>query len=118
MSSSSITKIRPYLYLSSYLSITDEKKVKELGITHIVDATNNPESKRYAHIEYFLVKLEDNENSELRQYFEAAVEFIRGAKEKVRRRLWLTHSLVRNNPCLLCRRGLSVCNDSTSLFDD
>ena len=82
MSSSSISQIRPYLYLSGYLSLT-EQKLKQLGITHAVDATNMPKSMRVNGIEYFTIEVDDSEKSDLRQYFEQASDFIKSGKESV-----------------------------------
>ena len=62
-----------------------ETKLWKLGITHAVDATNMSVGMRVKGIEYFIIEVEDNEKSDLKQYFEKAFEFIKAAKESVRR---------------------------------
>lgn len=77
-----INEIRPYLYICGYGAV-NEQKLKELGITHIVDCTNIPSRRRIPGIEYFHVCVEDSEAANIAQYFEAATTFMKKAKDKV-----------------------------------
>ncbi|KAE9551531.1 hypothetical protein FO519_005261, partial [Halicephalobus sp. NKZ332] len=61
----SICEIRPYLFIAGYGAIS-AKKVKELGITHAVDATNIINSQRVQDVEYTEVKVDDNEMTNLK----------------------------------------------------
>ncbi|CAD5230073.1 unnamed protein product [Bursaphelenchus okinawaensis] len=77
----SICEIRPHLFIAGYGAIT-EKKLKDHGITHVVDCTNIPKSKCYEGIEYFDVPVDDSEMGRLNKYFESSAEFIEQAKSK------------------------------------
>uniref|UniRef100_A0AC35FU33 Uncharacterized protein n=1 Tax=Panagrolaimus sp. PS1159 TaxID=55785 RepID=A0AC35FU33_9BILA len=76
----SICEIRPYLFIAGYGALTHQK-VKELGITHAVDATNILKTQRTPDVEYFEVKIDDNEGSDIKKYFNESASFIRKAKE-------------------------------------
>lgn len=36
-----VEQVRPFLYIASYNAISEEKMV-EMGVTHLIDATNIP----------------------------------------------------------------------------
>uniref|UniRef100_A0A914PBD8 Protein-serine/threonine phosphatase n=1 Tax=Panagrolaimus davidi TaxID=227884 RepID=A0A914PBD8_9BILA len=78
----SICEIRPYLFIAGYGALTHQK-VKELGITHAVDATNISKTQRTPDVEYLEVKIDDNEGSDIKKYFNESASFIRKAKESL-----------------------------------
>lgn len=79
----SICEIRPYLYIAGYGALS-HKKIKDLGITHAVDATNISKTQRTPDVEYFEVKIDDSEISDIKKYFVDAAAFIQKAKDSVR----------------------------------
>jgi hypothetical protein len=50
-----ISEITPYMYLSGYGCIT-EQKLKQIGITCVIDATNMPRARGREHVEYVKVR--------------------------------------------------------------
>uniref|UniRef100_A0A0R3RSS9 Dual specificity protein phosphatase 14 n=1 Tax=Elaeophora elaphi TaxID=1147741 RepID=A0A0R3RSS9_9BILA len=76
-----ISEVRPYLYLSGFGCIT-EKKLRELGITHIIDATNLPNNPRYEGIECLDIMVDDSLIANLTPHFGNAAQFIWDAQKK------------------------------------
>uniref|UniRef100_A0AC34FV97 Protein-tyrosine-phosphatase n=1 Tax=Panagrolaimus sp. ES5 TaxID=591445 RepID=A0AC34FV97_9BILA len=76
----SICEIRPYLFIAGYGALS-HKKIKELGITHAVDATNISRTQRTLDVEYLDVKIDDDERADIKKYFVEAASFIRKAKD-------------------------------------
>uniref|UniRef100_A0A914XUF9 Dual specificity phosphatase catalytic domain-containing protein n=1 Tax=Panagrolaimus superbus TaxID=310955 RepID=A0A914XUF9_9BILA len=79
----SICKIRPYLYIAGCGDLS-HRKIKELGITHAVDATNISKTQRTPDVEYFEVKIDDDERADIKKYFIEAAAFIQKAKDSVK----------------------------------
>uniref|UniRef100_A0A7E4UXH6 Dual specificity protein phosphatase 14 n=1 Tax=Panagrellus redivivus TaxID=6233 RepID=A0A7E4UXH6_PANRE len=75
----SICEIRPYLYIAGYGALS-HKKLKELGITHAVNATNILKTLQTPGIEYLDVKLDDDEAANIQLHFEEVAEFVQTAK--------------------------------------
>lgn len=78
---SPISEVRPYLFISGYGSVS-AKKLRELGITHVIDATNIPNTHA-KDVEYLEVPISDNEREVISKYFQPAADFIRASKDKV-----------------------------------
>ena len=78
----SICEIRPYFYIAGYGALS-HKKLKELGITHAVDATNINKTQRSPGVEYFEIKVDDSEQANIKKYFDDAAAFIQKAKDSV-----------------------------------
>ncbi|VDN08240.1 unnamed protein product [Thelazia callipaeda] len=78
-----ISEIRPYLYLSGFGCIT-EKKLRNLGITCIIDATNLPNNPRYDGIEFLDIRVDDSLIADLFPYFTIAAQFVQNAQKRVR----------------------------------
>ncbi|GMT05161.1 hypothetical protein PENTCL1PPCAC_27335 [Pristionchus entomophagus] len=70
-----MTEIRPYLFLSGFGCIT-QNKIKQLGITHAVDCTNLKNSKRFTDLQYLEVPVDDTAICKASQYFETVANFI------------------------------------------
>lgn len=77
---SPISEIRPYLFISGYGSLS-AKKLKELGVTHVVDATNIP-NRHGKDVEHLEVSVSDNEREDISKHFQSVADFIRSAKDK------------------------------------
>ena len=78
----SICQIRSHLFIAGYGAISPQK-VRELGITHAVDATNIMKAQRVENVEYMEVKVDDNEMANLQPHFEEVANFIEKAKNSV-----------------------------------
>ena len=78
----SICEIRPYLFIAGYIAVSPQK-VRELGITHAVDASNIMEPERVESVEYLEIKVDDNEMANLQPHFEDVTQFIQKAKNSV-----------------------------------
>ncbi|GMR31760.1 hypothetical protein PMAYCL1PPCAC_01955 [Pristionchus mayeri] len=76
-----MTEIRPYLFLSGFGCIT-QNKIKQLGITHAVDCTNLKNSRRFTDLQYLEVPVDDTAICKASQYFETVANFIEEAKNK------------------------------------
>ncbi|KAL3989270.1 Dual specificity phosphatase catalytic domain family protein [Acanthocheilonema viteae] len=76
-----ISEVRPYLYLSGFGCIT-EKKLRDLGITHIIDATNLPNNPHFEGIEFLDIMIDDSLIANLIPHFESTAQFIRNAQKK------------------------------------
>uniref|UniRef100_A0AC34GXX5 Dual specificity phosphatase catalytic domain-containing protein n=1 Tax=Panagrolaimus sp. ES5 TaxID=591445 RepID=A0AC34GXX5_9BILA len=78
----SICEIRPYLFIAGYGALSHQK-IKDLGITHAIDVTNNSNNQRFIGVKYFDVKIDDNEKADIKKHFIEASAFIQKAKESV-----------------------------------
>ncbi|EJW82062.1 hypothetical protein WUBG_07032 [Wuchereria bancrofti] len=88
-----VSEVRPYLYLSGFGCITEkivkipveerEVKLRDLGITHIIDATNLPHNPHYEGIEFLHIMVDDSLIANLTPHFGNAAQFIRNAQKKV-----------------------------------
>ncbi|OZC04941.1 dual specificity phosphatase, catalytic domain protein [Onchocerca flexuosa] len=76
-----ISEVRPYLYLSGFGCVT-EKKLRSLGITHIIDATNLPNNPHYEGIEFLDILVDDSLIANLTPHFASAAQFIQDAQKK------------------------------------
>jgi len=76
---SSISEIRPYLFISGYIPINPET-IRDLGITHAVDVANLIKPERVESVEYMEIKVDDNELANLQSHFEDVAQFIQKAK--------------------------------------
>uniref|UniRef100_A0A914QFQ2 Protein-tyrosine-phosphatase n=1 Tax=Panagrolaimus davidi TaxID=227884 RepID=A0A914QFQ2_9BILA len=76
----SICQIRPYLYIAGCMDVS-HKNIRELKITHIVDATNIPEVQRTPNVQYLEVKIDDDGREDIKKHFIEAAAFIKKAKE-------------------------------------
>uniref|UniRef100_A0A915PS49 Uncharacterized protein n=1 Tax=Setaria digitata TaxID=48799 RepID=A0A915PS49_9BILA len=76
-----ISEIRPYLYLSGFGCIT-EKKLRDLGITHIIDATNLPNNPHYEGIEFMEISVDDSLITNLSAHFLNVAQFIKNAQKQ------------------------------------
>uniref|UniRef100_A0A0N4ZSP9 Protein-tyrosine-phosphatase n=1 Tax=Parastrongyloides trichosuri TaxID=131310 RepID=A0A0N4ZSP9_PARTI len=79
MSLVSISEITPYMYLSGYGCIY-EKKIKELGITHIIDCTNIPNPKKFNDVKLLEIPIDDKERVKIDIHFDSVIEFVKEAK--------------------------------------
>ncbi|KAL7069592.1 hypothetical protein ACQ4LE_011092 [Meloidogyne hapla] len=77
----SICEVLPHLFIAGYASL-EESKLHQLGITHCVDATNIPNTKRFHGIEYLFVPIDDSLMVDATKYFQGVADFVRGAKQK------------------------------------
>ncbi|CAK5071884.1 unnamed protein product [Meloidogyne enterolobii] len=77
----SICEVLPHLFIAGYASL-EESKLHQLGITHCVDATNIPNTKRFQGIDYLYVPIDDSLNVDVTKYFQGVADFVRGAKQK------------------------------------
>ncbi|KHN74559.1 Dual specificity protein phosphatase 14 [Toxocara canis] len=109
-----ISEIRPHLFLSGFGCIT-EKKLNQLGITSVVDATNIPRSQRYAGIEYLETPVDDNVISNIAQYFEQVADFVKRTQEKGGKTLIFCAAGI-SRSAALCLMSL-VINEGVSLKD-
>ncbi|KAI1714117.1 dual specificity phosphatase, catalytic domain-containing protein [Ditylenchus destructor] len=75
-----VCEIRPYLFLSGYRRLSEQKLV-QLGITHAIDATTIPKTLRLPTIEYLTVTTEDLPTAPLEEYFDASIDLVRKAKD-------------------------------------
>lgn len=76
-----ISKIRPYLFLSGTLYLS-KNRLRKLGITHAVDVSSI--LKAYGDIvEYLFINVRDTEFADIMQHFENVGEFIKSARESV-----------------------------------
>ncbi len=72
-----------FLYLGSYYDATDEKILKDLGITHLVDATGEKLSENTAMklgLAHFPVAIWDAEGVDIASHFNSVLEFIESAR--------------------------------------
>jgi hypothetical protein len=60
----------------------EEAKLRHLGITHCVDATNIPKTKRFPNMDYLLVPMDDSLNAQAIQHFQSTADFVRAAQQK------------------------------------
>lgn len=70
----SIDEVNEYLYISGYGTIT-EQKLRKLGITLVVDATN-VFSKAWTDVELLKVPVDDSDFAKLDQYFDTVADKI------------------------------------------
>ncbi|CAK5086410.1 unnamed protein product [Meloidogyne enterolobii] len=71
-----------FLKLAFLFQSLEESKLHQLGITHCVDATNIPNTKRFQGIDYLYVPIDDSLNVDVTKYFQGVADFVRGAKQK------------------------------------
>lgn len=83
----SVCEIRPHLYISGYCTLS-EQKLRQLGITSAVDATNIPKTLRIPDINYFNVPVDDSEASDLRKFFEPVAELTQKTKNSVKNKFF------------------------------
>uniref|UniRef100_A0A914Q096 Protein-tyrosine-phosphatase n=1 Tax=Panagrolaimus davidi TaxID=227884 RepID=A0A914Q096_9BILA len=76
----SICEIRPYLFIAGCMDVS-HKKIRELRITHIVDAANISETQRTPNVQYLEVNINDDEREDIKKHFIEAAAFIKKAKE-------------------------------------
>uniref|UniRef100_A0A0N5ADY0 Protein-tyrosine-phosphatase n=1 Tax=Syphacia muris TaxID=451379 RepID=A0A0N5ADY0_9BILA len=75
-----ISEILPHLFLSGF-GCALEKNLHQLGITHVVDASNMIRNVEYKGIKYMYVKIYDSEDSDILQYIDGVIEFIEEARK-------------------------------------
>uniref|UniRef100_A0A0K0FM98 Protein-tyrosine-phosphatase n=1 Tax=Strongyloides venezuelensis TaxID=75913 RepID=A0A0K0FM98_STRVS len=80
MSLLSISEITPYMYLSGYGCVY-ETKIRKLEITHIIDCTNIPKTKKFEGIKYLEIPINDKEVEKIEKYFDSVIEFIKETKD-------------------------------------
>eukprot|EP00051_Salpingoeca_urceolata_P002182 m.47922 g.47922 ORF g.47922 m.47922 type:complete len:423 (+) comp11955_c1_seq2:246-1514(+) len=71
-----------FLYLGNVKHVTNAKYVKELNITHVVDASNRPsisEEEQGTSVQRLMVQENDTEESNLGSHFPKLIRFIRDA---------------------------------------
>lgn len=94
------TEILPeFLFLGDSLQATNKRLLKDLQITHIIDATGVEASKSHAarlEIQYLHYDIEDIETANIAQHFDSAIEFISAAKQHEDGRIFVH-----------CRAGIS-----------
>uniref|UniRef100_A0A914Z0Y7 Uncharacterized protein n=1 Tax=Panagrolaimus superbus TaxID=310955 RepID=A0A914Z0Y7_9BILA len=77
-----VSEIRPNLHVTGYGLLSDEK-IRDLGYTHAVDATNKFKIHMIKDVEYFNVRVEDRSIDDIKRYFKDATDFIQNAIEMV-----------------------------------
>ncbi|KAH7710786.1 dual specificity phosphatase [Aphelenchoides avenae] len=78
--SKEITQLRPHLYLAGFDAVS-VRKLRELGITHAIDASRLNNVLRVPEIEWLEVTLNDHEGENIAQYFERTTAFIETARQ-------------------------------------
>ncbi|MCP9257758.1 Dual specificity protein phosphatase 14 [Dirofilaria immitis] len=58
------------------------QKLRSLGITHVIDATNFPNNPRYEGIEFLNIMVDDSLIANLTPHFASAAQFIQNAQKK------------------------------------
>ncbi|KAL3104120.1 hypothetical protein niasHS_002147 [Heterodera schachtii] len=76
-----ICEVRPHLYIAGYASV-EEAKLRSLGITHCVDATNIPKTKRVPFCEYLCVPIDDSLAANANRHFQDTADFVAQAQQK------------------------------------
>uniref|UniRef100_A0AC34FF74 Protein-tyrosine-phosphatase n=1 Tax=Panagrolaimus sp. ES5 TaxID=591445 RepID=A0AC34FF74_9BILA len=89
-----ISEIRPHLPVTGYGLLSDEK-IRDLGYTHAVDATNKFKIHMIKDVTYFNVRVEDGSIDDIKRYFKDATDFIQDAIQKGGKVL------------VFCRQGIS-----------
>lgn len=69
-----------HLYLSGY-TFSEESKLREIGITAVVDATSIPKTP-IKWIDYIKVPVEDSDGSNIKIYFDQVADKILEVKQK------------------------------------
>lgn len=65
------------LYLSDYQAPLDEKLLKLLGVTHIINASNGSVPNQFPdQFKYFNVNVEDDDDADMTPYFELIYDFL------------------------------------------
>uniref|UniRef100_A0A914H1S7 Uncharacterized protein n=1 Tax=Globodera rostochiensis TaxID=31243 RepID=A0A914H1S7_GLORO len=76
-----ICEVRPHLFIAGYASV-EETKLRHFGITHCVDATNIPKTKRLSSCEYLCVSLDDSMAANATRHFQNTADFVAQAQQK------------------------------------
>ncbi|CAJ0574936.1 unnamed protein product, partial [Mesorhabditis spiculigera] len=77
------TEVLPHLFVAGFGCVT-EAKLKQHGITHLVDATNlGLVSKKLKEFEILEVPIADDVLAKISKHFEAVVDFVNSAKAQV-----------------------------------
>ncbi|EFC47604.1 predicted protein, partial [Naegleria gruberi] len=74
-----------FLYLGDFQNGSEMSQLQALGITHIIDATNehySEETAKELSINYLPIDIWDIEKADISQYFESTNEFIQSAKDQ------------------------------------
>ena len=76
-----VSEILPnQLWISDIVSSQDTTVIRQLGITHIVNASNRAAPNKFTYITYFNVDIEDTENQDISANFEECNKFISRAR--------------------------------------
>eukprot|EP00164_Ancoracysta_twista_P004040 GFYU01005423.1.p1 GENE.GFYU01005423.1~~GFYU01005423.1.p1 ORF type:complete len:183 (+),score=47.77 GFYU01005423.1:154-702(+) len=74
------TQILPFLYLGSYWNACNAREIGKLGVTYIINlAAKDCHSRFPNHLHYLNVSVDDDEDVDIRQIFEACFHFIQEA---------------------------------------
>ena len=69
-------EIIPSLYLGSVFAASSSDTLEELGITHVLTMGNDMDPKFPDQYEYKVCELDDDEDEDIKKYFEEGIEFI------------------------------------------